>query len=114
MSPPLLEGVPPLEISDGSVLHVYEKYCFSCHRGNPAARLNFMGGATEDEVLARFQETDAIRDALDYERYLGTAKSGNLMPPADSYQRQLLEQAMAAGHGQEDLQKMVDFFEIYK
>ncbi len=106
MSEAMLEGVPPLEITQGSVLEVYEKYCFGCHRGNPSARLNFMGGETEQEVLERIKVTDGIADALDYERYLGTAKEGTLMPPGDSHQRELLDQARA--EGSEDLQRMVD------
>ncbi len=106
MSEAMLEGVPPLEITAGSVLEVFEKYCFACHRGNPAARLNFMGGETEAEVLERIKATDKIIEALDYERYLGTAKESTLMPPGDSHQRELLDQARA--EGSEDLQKMID------
>ncbi len=106
MSEAFLEGVPPLEITKGSVLEVFERYCFGCHRGNPAARLNFMGGETEAEVLERIRATDNIVDVLDYARYLGTAKEGTLMPPGDSHQRELLDQARAEKSG--DVQKMVD------
>lgn len=94
MSPPQALGVPPLEIAEGSPLLAYERYCFACHRGNPAARLSFMDGDSEAEVLARIRETASIRDALDWERYKGTDKASLLMPPADSHQRQLMEQAL--------------------
>ncbi len=106
MSEPMVEGVPPLEITSGSVLEVYEKYCFACHRGNPSARLDFMNGKTEAEVLERIKETVEIADALDYERYLGTRKEGTLMPPSDSHQRELLDQARK--EGKDDVQKMVE------
>jgi hypothetical protein len=97
MSPPLLSSIPPLEISAGSPLRHFETYCFACHRGNPAARLNFMGGATEAEVLAQIRGTPSIRDALDWARYQGTDKAAQLMPPADSPQHQRLQAAIAAG-----------------
>lgn len=97
MSPPLLSSLPPLEISAGSPLRHFETYCFACHRGNPAARLNFMGGETEAEVLAQIRSTPSIRDALDWTRYQGTDKAAQLMPPADSPQHQRLQAAIAAG-----------------
>jgi hypothetical protein len=95
MSAPLALGVPPLALAAGSALAPFAQYCFSCHRGNPARRLDFMSGQDEAEVLARIQATGAIRDALDWERYRGTDKEGTLMPPADSHQRRALEAALA-------------------
>jgi mono/diheme cytochrome c family protein len=95
MSPPQALGVPPLALAQGSALAPFAQYCFACHRGNPARRLDFMGGKDEAEVLARIEATGAIRDALDWERYRGTDKEGTLMPPADSHQRRALEAALA-------------------
>lgn len=106
MSPPVADGAPPLEISEGSVLEVFETYCFACHRGNPNARLDFMNGADEAEVLSKIQATDEITEALDYERYLGTNKAGKLMPPANSRQRDKLDASMQKGEGH--LQQMID------
>ncbi len=95
MSPPLAIGVPPLAISSGSVLHHFETHCFACHRGNPTKRLNFMGGASEAEVLESIKGTSAIRDALDWDRYRNTDKANKLMPPADSAQRAALQAELA-------------------
>lgn len=106
MSEPMLDGVEPLAISEGSVLTHFETYCFACHRGNPNAELNFMGGETEQIVLERIKETSSISDVLDYERYLGTAKAGELMPPASSYQRAVLEKN--AAEGEQHLEAMRD------
>lgn len=106
MSEPLVDGAPPLEISDGSVLKVFETYCFACHRGNPNAKLDFMNGDNEAEVLAQIQATSEISEVLDYERYVGTDKAGKLMPPANSRQRHKLERATAVGGN--DLQQMLD------
>lgn len=97
LSPPIREGEPPLQLSADSELKPFETYCFGCHRDNPSARLNFMAGASEAAVLERIEATDKIRDALDYERYRGTAKAGLLMPPDGSWQREHLERALAAG-----------------
>ena len=106
MSPPVVDGAPPLEISEGSVLQVFETYCFACHRGNPNAKLDFMNGKTEAEVLARIKDTSEISEALDYERYLGTDKAGKLMPPANSRQRAKLDKAI--NDGSDELQQMID------
>jgi hypothetical protein len=106
MSPPIADGAPPLDISEGSVLTVFEDYCFACHRGNPNAKLDFMNGDSEEAVLQRIQETSEISDVLDYERFAGTAKDGKLMPPANSRQRAKLDAAMQAGN--DDLQRMQD------
>ncbi len=106
MSPPSVDGAPPLKISAGSVLKHYETYCFGCHRGNPNARLDFMNGASEEEVLEHIKDKQEIAEALDYERYLGTDKENKLMPPADSYQRRLLDEARAVG--KDDTQKMAE------
>ena len=95
MSPPVASGVPPLPIADGSVLKHFETHCFACHRGNPAKRLNFMAGASEDEVLASIKATAAIREALDWERYQGTDKAAKMMPPEDSTQRAALRAELA-------------------
>ncbi|MDX1497478.1 MAG: hypothetical protein R3352_07980, partial [Salinisphaeraceae bacterium] len=106
MSPPTVDGAPPLALSEDSPLQPYQRYCFGCHRGNPAAKLDFMNGETEAEVLARIKEVPEIRDALDYERYLGTDKEAILMPPRNSYQRRLLDAARDAG--EDDVQEMVE------
>lgn len=90
MSPPIATGVPPLQLKAGSSLEPFETYCFSCHRGNPAKRLNFMGADSEDKVLAQMRDKTEIRDALDWERYEGTEKASMLMPPRDSKQYALL------------------------
>lgn len=94
LSPPMTASVPRVEISAGSPLKDYEQYCFSCHRGNPAKRLNFMAGSTEDEVLANIKATAAIRDALDWARYKGTPQESKMMPPADAPERAELIQAL--------------------
>ena len=65
-----------------------------------------MNGATEAEVLAKIKETSAIREALDYERYLGTDKENKLMPPRDSWQRRELDEAREAG--KDDVAKMLE------
>lgn len=95
MSPPVASGVPPLAIKKHPALKPYEEYCFACHRGNPAKRLNFMAGATEDEVLASIQSKVEIREALDWGRYAGTEKASKLMPPEDSVQYQAMKEALA-------------------
>lgn len=97
LSPPQPVGVPPLDIPAGSVLAHFETYCFACHRGNPAARLNFMAGDSEAEVLARIADTPAIRDALDWSRYAGTDKAALLMPPADAPQHARMQAAADGG-----------------
>ncbi len=97
MSPPVASGVPPLKISRHAVLREFESHCFACHRGNPAKRLNFMAGASEDEVLDSIRSKPEIRDALDWARYAGTDKASKLMPPRDSLQYQALQAAGARG-----------------
>jgi len=94
MAPPVASGAPPLSLSAGSPLAPFAEYCFACHRGNPAQRLNFMGGRSEAEVLAQVRDTPKIRDALDWERYRGTDKETTLMPPADSPERAKLQAAL--------------------
>lgn len=103
MSPPIASGVPPLEIKEHKELLAFEAYCFSCHRGNPAKRLDFMSGDTEQAVLENIQAKAEIRDVLDWERYLNTDKASTLMPPADSIQYQKLKQA-----GEEERNTMRD------
>lgn len=95
MSPPVVSGVPPLTIKKLAQLQPFADYCFACHRGNPAQRLNFMAGETEEQVLANIQAKKEIRDALDWQRYQGTDKASKLMPPRDSIQYQKLQQADA-------------------
>lgn len=108
MSEPVALGVPPLELAASSGLKPFESYCFACHRGNPAKRLDFMGGKTEDDVLASIRETTAIRDVLDWDRYRGSEKENTLMPPADSHQRRELEAALARGEPVlEEMRKVV-------
>ena len=94
MSPPIVSGVPPLALKAGSPLEPFEAYCFSCHRGNPAKRLNFMGADSEDKVLAQIREKTEIRDALDWERYEGTEKASVVMPPRDSAQYASMQAAL--------------------
>ncbi len=98
LSDPLLDGEPPLDITDGSVLEHYEQYCFGCHRGNPSAKLNFMGGETEAVVLEKIADTETIREALDWERYAGTSKANKIMPPETSWQRRKLAKAIKEGN----------------
>lgn len=93
MSPPVVSGIPPLTIKKLPQLQPFADYCFACHRGNPAQRLNFMAGDTEEQVLANIQAKKEIRDALDWERYEGTEKASKLMPPRDAIQYQKLKQA---------------------
>lgn len=95
MSPPIVLGVPPLNITAGSVLKHFEQYCFACHRGNPAKRLNFMAGDNEALVLDNIKKKAEIRDALDWERYKGTDKANKLMPPTDSHQYAALQANLA-------------------
>jgi mono/diheme cytochrome c family protein len=95
LSPPVASGEPPVAIAKGSPLEPFSHYCFACHRGNPAKRLNFMAGKTEEEVLAHLKDKSEIRDVLDWSRYRGTDKETKLMPPADSAQRRQLERALA-------------------
>jgi AcrR family transcriptional regulator len=94
-SAPIVQGEPPLELAEDSILQPYAEYCFACHRGNPSADLNFMAGADEATVLANIQQRSEIREVLDFERYLGTRKEGQLMPPTDSWQREALMAAEA-------------------
>lgn len=97
MSPPVASGVPPLKIVKEVVLKNFETYCFACHRGNPAKRLNFMAGDNESAVIDNIRQKSEIRDALDWERYTGTDKANKLMPPRDSLQYARLQAAGAAG-----------------
>ena len=90
MSAPVSIGLPPLALKADSPLNDYQKYCFSCHRGNPQKRLNFMAGADETEVLALLKKKSEVREALDWERYQGTDKASKLMPPTDSAQYRLM------------------------
>jgi len=93
MSPPRASGIPELAIEKFPELHLFQEYCFACHRGNPAKRLDFMSGDNEDVVLERIQENSDIREALDWERYLNTDKAAILMPPMDSVQYSKLNEA---------------------
>lgn len=95
MSPPLVISVPPLILAAASPLQPFAEYCFACHRGNPAQRLDFMSGADEAAVAAQIRATSKIRDALDWPRYRGTDKEATMMPPADSPQRAKLETDLA-------------------
>ncbi len=104
MSPPITSAEPPLQIGQHMVLKDFERYCFACHRGNPAKRLNFMAGADEEGVLNSIRNTRDIRDALDWARYRDTDRANKLMPPADSVQYQRLQQD--GEDGQEALRRM--------
>ncbi|MGH8460309.1 MAG: hypothetical protein ACRESS_01765, partial [Stenotrophobium sp.] len=59
------------------------------------AKLDFMSGKTEAEVLAHIKAKSEIRDVLDWPRYQGTDKANKMMPPADSAQRQMVQQDLA-------------------
>ena len=93
MSPPQASGIPELTIAAVPELRHFERYCFTCHRGNPAKRLNFMSGNTELDVLENIQSRNKIREALDWERYRGTDQAAKIMPPTDSIQYIMLEEA---------------------
>ena len=93
MSPPRVSGVPELAITQHPELKLFEEYCFTCHRGNPAKRLDFMSGDTEALVLEKIQAKNEIREALDWARYQQTDKASKLMPPRDSVQYRKLKQA---------------------
>ncbi len=95
MSEPIASGLPPVKLSINSPLKPFEQYCFSCHRGNPAKRLNFMAGKSEQEVLENIKKKAEIRDALDWARYQNTDKASKLMPPADSVQHAQIQAALA-------------------
>lgn len=105
-SAPQTEDVQPLQITSGSVLEVFQTYCFACHRDNPIKALDFMGGDSESEVLDRIKATHRIRDVLDYSRYDQTAGRDQLMPPLSSMQRSRLNQAR--DEQSDDLQIMRD------
>ena len=77
MSPPVASGVPPLAIKAHPELQPFAEYCFACHRGNPAKRLNFMAGDTEQAVLDNIKKKTEIRDALDWERYANPTRQQN-------------------------------------
>lgn len=102
MSAPITSAAPPLVIAQHPELKVFEQYCFACHRGNPAKRLNFMGAETENQVLADIQGKVEIRDALDWARYEGTDKASQLMPPKDSVQYRHLQETPDQGQSARD------------
>lgn len=93
MSPPIASSAPKLEIKEHPELKLFEQYCFTCHRGNPAKRLNFMSGDREQVVLDKIQATSEIREVLDWQRYQNTDKESTLMPPRDSVQYKMLVEA---------------------
>ncbi len=93
MSAPQVSGVPELIIVDRAELHPFEQYCFTCHRGAPSKRLDFMSGEGEQNVLENIQAKSEIREALDWERYRDTDKAAKIMPPTDSVQYRMLEEA---------------------
>lgn len=103
LSPPIREDARQLQITRGSVLEVFQSYCFACHRGNPVRRLNFMAGDSEDEVMASIWATERIREVLDYE---GSPGDIQRMPPPASEQRARLDAARA--NKSDDLQRMLD------
>jgi hypothetical protein len=107
MSPPRVSSAPKLEINEHQELKLFEQYCFTCHRGNPAKRLDFMSGDNEQIVLDKIKDKAEIRDVLDWERYQNTDKESTLMPPRDSVQYKKLVDALNKG-GQEgdELQQM--------
>lgn len=109
MSPPRVSSAPKLEINEYPELKLFEQYCFTCHRGNPSKRLDFMSGDDELTVLEKIKDKTEIRDALDWERYENTDKASTLMPPKDSVQYEMLIQAHNEhGSKEEALQQMRD------
>lgn len=103
MSPPRVSSAPKLEINAHPELKLFEQYCFTCHRGNPAKRLDFMSGDNEQIVLEKIKDKTEIRDVLDWERYQNTDKESTLMPPRDSVQYRMLFEAKG-----DELQQMRD------
>ena len=93
MSPPQASGVPPLVIDNHPMLQNFERYCFTCHRGNPAKRLDFMAGENAQVVLESIEAKVEIRETLDWERYEGTETASKMMPPRDSVQYEKLKAA---------------------
>lgn len=91
MSAPVAIGAPPVQLAADSPLQPFARHCFSCHRGNPVARLDFMAGADEASVAGNIRSKTEIRDALDWTRYQGTDKQAKLMPPADSAEHTRLQ-----------------------
>ncbi len=97
----------PLPIAQNSVLDLFQRYCFACHRGNPIGHLNFMGAASLAELRTAIQAKWQIRDRLDFQRYESGELRSQLMPPAGSQQRTWLDAARA--RGSDDLQRMQEF-----
>lgn len=95
LSEPVAISLPPVSIAADSPLQPFARHCFSCHRGNPAARLNFMAGADENSVAGNIRNKVEIRDALDWTRYEGTDQAAKLMPPADSAEHARLQKELA-------------------
>ncbi len=107
MSPPRVSSAPKLEIKEHQELKLFEQYCFTCHRGNPAKRLDFMSGDKEQIVLDKIKDNAEIRDVLDWERYQHTDKESTLMPPRDSVQYKMLVDALGEeGKESDELQQM--------
>lgn len=107
LAPPLIEGARALNIEAESVLSLFQRYCFACHRGNPVEHLNFMGAGTVDAVLAAIRAKPQIRERLDFGRYEHSDWRSLLMPPAGSSQRRQLDAARASGA--DDLEQMQEF-----
>lgn len=109
MSLPRVSSAPKLEINEYQELKLFEQYCFTCHRGNPAKRLDFMSGDNEQIVLDKIKDKAEIRDVLDWERYQNTDKESTLMPPRDSVQYKMLVEALSdEGKEGDELQQMRD------
>ncbi|MDP9142345.1 MAG: hypothetical protein M3O62_16345 [Pseudomonadota bacterium] len=94
MSEPVAINAPPVQLAAESPLQPFARHCFSCHRGNPVARLDFMAGADEAGVASNIRNKVEIRDALDWARYQGTDKQAKLMPPEDSAEHARLQAEM--------------------
>lgn len=95
LSEPVAIGAPPVSLAADSPLQPFARHCFSCHRGNPVARLNFMAGDDEASVAENIRNKVEIRDALDWERYRNTDRAAKLMPPADSAEHARLQAELA-------------------
>lgn len=90
-------SVQPLVLADESPMKLFRKYCFACHRGNPARRLDFMSGESERDVWKQMSGIESMADVLDWERYHGANNQDKLMPPIGSYQYQILRRTSGEG-----------------
>lgn len=89
---PQLTGVAALALAADSPLLPFQRYCFGCHRGSPIPALNFLGAATEPQLLEDLNGVrEAIANTLDWD------SAERPMPPTGSRQWRQLQQAINAG-----------------